>query len=1766
MAGLLFMYSFSAVQALTRMAYDIEPNNALHEAIDLSMPADRERIRVIGELEEADQDAYRLVVDEDMAARRIHLQLTGRGGALTQLDIFDLSELADGLGRIPAELTRKPPLLASLKSTSGTRAARMDSLLLAPGVYVLAVSHSGGSGAYELELAAHDDARLVVLENEAAHSLSLRGRTSTWSAGDQAFIFELNEEQAGQAWDFEFQTALARPATLRLLQSDGSELFSLISGNGQPLKRGGLKLAAGAYRFELEADQPGTRLFRLQPGAAQPVDGREIEPNDRSPTPIEFAQPIDGRLDDVDTDLLEFSVDETQVGQRFDLEITASPESELEVCLRQPAQTLQFCRRGVEGLTSLQDLGLSAGVYQLSIVDRPRVGTDWSLRWNLTSDIQAGEEVEPNDSASHPSGLHERGFGRGQFIGFETDYWRFSVTGEPQLWRLQLQGEDLHEIQLSDAEGHSIATMRAGPNQRVRLDNQYLMPGDYLIAASGTDADYTLRLQPLGPPPPGMELEPNNDVANARVLTFGQRYSGTLAESGDRDLYRISLLGPERFRLKVQPPADGSMQGQIGAGDEGNMISDIRNKQRIGEALEWELSLPAGDYVLSLFPGTVSDAEYSIEFERLDWLSAPVDREPNDVRDQAVAFPADGQITGRVGGTQARRDWYRLPTVAQETALELPNIRGLSYFLFTEADESEQRFELDRARDLYSMNLQPGQGYLLSIRGDAEYAFDLSALTHRAAPVDETQHHLSDALALEIDLNQVSIQAFSPWAQQIEGTLRISAGTGLTDRSLDLATHLTQAGWKINGLPAQVEVMAGSDQQFPFTLSIPADVPTAPSARLSVRLADPNQPGQRVVAAADISADLDTGAVNPSFAWAVPEVLRGGFNAAALRFGSEPVDSPGLEAKHIESMALLFDGLARYGRWTEYTLPIGRSGRANYGRPTVRLAGDAPVPVRGFLINPTSTMDIRLFLKDFQIAVSLDGEQFEPVLNGTLQPTGREQAFVLDEAVQARYVRLIPLTANLGDAAAFNIVRLGEFKVIADAGWRPHNEPLNLADPVLGGHLVWADPWIRKGGFDTGLLLRDEGSPALDVRGQSRAEIVLGFEHLRAARIGAVGWTALSEPGSRVRPARVRVFAGSVSPIGPWSELQQVDWTDDRVDIMLDQPVWARYLRFVFELDQEARTIELPDQIEVFEADGPSVLGEWGHLSSVGPLEAEQPPVYSGLVGEPDHSSRDRALELLPEQPQPGRALLDQYSSWYRLTVPADQNQLELSLSGRPTLEGAPRLIDAAGAPVDLYSVESDGYSARWQAWVQPGGEYWLEVYEPPRSVIFSWDTSGSVAAWLPTISAALMRYAETVKPGRDEVNLLPFGYQRPLLENWMGYPYPLTRMMASYPRETSSSEAEAALATASRELIDRPGKKAVLLLTDAATGTSESLWSDLQSGQPQVFAMKLTSEGAFAGRPETEIDLMQNWARVRGGHFQYVSGFGSLAHGFERAVTWLKRPVDFSVEVNFAQVEDPAPATLQVMAGETGLDPTARGAVAMILDASGSMLKRMQGSRRIDIAKAAIRRTVEESLPDGLPLALRVYGHREAGSCRTDLEIPLTPLNKADFLSRLEPIEAINLARTPIADSIAAVKGDLSAAEGRKLVVLLTDGEETCDGDPAAAIEALQTAGIDVRINIVGFAIDNETLKAQFTEWAELGGGDYLDAADAEGLDAALEQSLRIPFVVRDQAGIVVAEGVVDGDTVQLPPGRYRLEIEGSSQAQELILVPGDEQVIELQ
>jgi von Willebrand factor type A domain-containing protein len=224
-----------------------------------------------------------------------------------------------------------------------------------------------------------------------------------------------------------------------------------------------------------------------------------------------------------------------------------------------------------------------------------------------------------------------------------------------------------------------------------------------------------------------------------------------------------------------------------------------------------------------------------------------------------------------------------------------------------------------------------------------------------------------------------------------------------------------------------------------------------------------------------------------------------------------------------------------------------------------------------------------------------------------------------------------------------------------------------------------------------------------------------------------------------------------------------------------------------------------------------------------------------------------------------------------------------------------------------------------------------------------------------------------------------------------------------------------------------------------------------------------------------------------------------------------------------------------------------ASGAVEIILDASGSMLQKLGGKRRIDIAKATLTGLTSDTIPAGTPFALRIFG-RGLNSCQTDLDIPLAPLDGKAVGTRLAALNAKSGAKTPIAASLEKVAADLQGAGGDRMVILITDGEETCGGDPAAAILGLQQKGVGVRVNIVGFAIDDAKLAASFKVWASAGEGRYFDAKDARGLSKAVSQALAPAFEVLAADGRRVTQGFVAAEPVKLPPGTYTVRIGGSN------------------
>jgi len=112
-----------------------------------------------------------------------------------------------------------------------------------------------------------------------------------------------------------------------------------------------------------------------------------------------------------------------------------------------------------------------------------------------------------------------------------------------------------------------------------------------------------------------------------------------------------------------------------------------------------------------------------------------------------------------------------------------------------------------------------------------------------------------------------------------------------------------------------------------------------------------------------------------------------------------------------------------------------------------------------------------------------------------------------------------------------------------------------------------------------------------------------------------------------------------------------------------------------------------------------------------------------------------------------------------------------------------------------------------------------------------------------------------------------------------------------------------------------------------------------------------------------------------------------------------------------------------------------------------------------------------------------------------------------------------------------------------------------------------LRDSGIDVRIDIVGFAIDDEALKTSFRYWADLGGGSFYDAADAESLAASITQALHAPFDIYNADKAIVASGTVGGEPVDLTPGEYSVRVRGRNKVESGVQIePEQEQILELE
>lgn len=210
---------------------------------------------------------------------------------------------------------------------------------------------------------------------------------------------------------------------------------------------------------------------------------------------------------------------------------------------------------------------------------------------------------------------------------------------------------------------------------------------------------------------------------------------------------------------------------------------------------------------------------------------------------------------------------------------------------------------------------------------------------------------------------------------------------------------------------------------------------------------------------------------------------------------------------------------------------------------------------------------------------------------------------------------------------------------------------------------------------------------------------------------------------------------------------------------------------------------------------------------------------------------------------------------------------------------------------------------------------------------------------------------------------------------------------------------------------------------------------------------------------------------------------------------------------------------------------------VQIVLDASGSMAKVVKSESQMDSARQALREALDEISPDTF-VGLRAYGHRidqsDRGKSCKDSEL-LVSLEKqaktqiVDAASSLKP-----LGYTPLAYSLEQAAKDFSVQrEAQKVVILLSDGKETCDGDPVKVMEDLWKNGIEIRVMTVGFNVDAET-KGQLQQIAQVSGGQYFDAQGAEQLGEALKEAAKAAEKPLEKEKTTYGNAVRGGDSYE--------------------------------
>lgn len=738
----------------------------------------------------------------------------------------------------------------------------------------------------------------------------------------------------------------------------------------------------------------------------------------------------------------------------------------------------------------------------------------------------------------------------------------------------------------------------------------------------------------------------------------------------------------------------------------------------------------------------------------------------------------------------------------------------------------------------------------------------------------------------------------------------------------------------------------------------------------------------------------------------------------------------------------------------------------------------------------------------------------------------------------------------------------------------PPKAPDDLLAHALGARALYLEPegladWERLIDHPIGGGPGEEGEVfALD-GATAPVAAVFSFPYQRLARIEQLEVVLGSTDGPG-ESGPVRFLASMDTPLSGFVELAVLDpRPGERTSVVLD-PVTAKYLRVEF---PEAAGRSL--QVTEIRAQG-SLLGR-ALARAPAPDAAAAQASAADLVEQEPNDRIEEAMRLPPAVWVGGEVGAGDVDH-YRLNLPAEGGEVVLTGRNPGALPAHHVLVDGVGQPQQAVSLEqgADGWQARYRL---GGGAWFVRMASDPLWLTVLFDDSGSMGAARDALPKLLLQLADRVGPGL-RVKLMKYAETPVEIFDFVDDPAALRAAVERDIEASGGTETLAGLMGGLESLREVRGNRALLVALDGVDGYADpepyqAFWRALVVSAPLpvhvvgVGTEDWDSEDRTYGLSDRNFFSEVAWASR--GQFVIKPALEAFKREVGGLLARLSAAVPYRLRAEFIE----APAAIEARGqGALRLEIAPEATrervrtVELVLDASNSMWGRIDGRPKIEIAREVLKRLIGE-LPAGVHLGLRVYGHRwprtDARACTdSELVFPVGPLDRAALIRHVQGVTPKG--RTPLVHSLLQAPKDFGSL-ARGTVILVSDGIESCDGQIEDVVKALQAAGIDLTVHVVGFDVRERSAREELERAARALGGRYFDAADAGQLGAALERTLRIEYELRAPDGTVRARGLVGGDAVALEAGEYRLRVLIEPEPIERVVkvAAGSEQVLEV-